>query len=147
MNQLKLIPITLKEEASLPLFASDDCQQLLAIYRDFYAQIGYHFPWVGYFVMRGDVVVGSCGYTGQPQAGKVEIAYWTFQAFEGQGIASFACKTLIEIARQAQADMIITAKTAPEHNVSTNILAKNGFIFSGIVQDHEIGDAWEWRLN
>jgi hypothetical protein len=35
----------------------------------------------------------------------------------------------------------ITAKTAPQENASTKILRKNGFTFSKIVQDEEIGDA------
>lgn len=42
--------------------------------------------------------------------------------------------------------LLITAKTAPVHNASTKILQKNGFEFSGKVQDDEIGDAWLWVL-
>lgn len=41
----------------------------------------------------------------------------------------------------------VIAKTAPEKNASTKILERNGFVFSTIVQDHEIGDAWEWVLS
>jgi ribosomal-protein-alanine N-acetyltransferase len=40
--------------------------------------------------------------------------------------------------------LIITAKTAPEENASVAILRRNGFEFTGIVQDDGIGDAWEW---
>jgi hypothetical protein len=43
--------------------------------------------------------------------------------------------------------VIITAKTAPEHNASTKILEKNNFVFTEIVQDEEIGDAWLWTHN
>ncbi|MBK9735507.1 MAG: GNAT family N-acetyltransferase [Saprospiraceae bacterium] len=98
------------------------------------------------FVMNEGQVVGSCGYTGQPKDGKVEIAYWTFKRFENKGIASFSCKALISIAQQFDPTITITAKTAPEYNASTKILQQNGFIFTGVVQDHEIGDAWLWTL-
>ena len=81
---------------------------------------------------------------GQPKDGKVEIAYWTFKDFEGQGIASFACQELVTIAHQIDPSLTITAKTAPENNASTKILANNNFIFAEIVQDDEIGDAWLW---
>jgi [ribosomal protein S5]-alanine N-acetyltransferase len=128
------------------LYSSDDCQMLLQSYDDYYPTIGFNKPWVGYFVVRQNQVVGSCGFTGQPQDGKVEIAYWTFKAFEGQRIASFSCQALVSIARKTDATLLITAKTAPEHNASTKILQKNGFQYEGIVQDHEIGDAWLWTL-
>ena len=45
-----------------------------------------------------------------------------------------------------QPGIIITAKTAPDHNASTKILEKNGFRYSGIVQDDDIGDASQWLL-
>jgi RimJ/RimL family protein N-acetyltransferase len=75
----------------------------------------------------------------------VEIAYWTFPAFEGQGIASFVCRELVAISQKADPTLVITAKTRPEHNASTKILQKNGFRHAGVVQDHEIGDAWLWE--
>lgn len=128
------------------LFASADCQTLLQIYDDYYPKTGFNLPWVAYLVLRENKVVGVCSFTSQPDNGKVEIAYWTFKEFEGQGIASFACKELIKIAQNADPKITITAKTAPEHNASTKILENNKFIFSGIVQDNEIGDAWLWVL-
>ena len=134
------------EDRTDPLFESADCQTLLQIYDDYYPKIGFHLPWVGYLVIRQNQVVGSCGFTGQPNDGKVEIAYWTFKEFEGQGVASFACKEMIKIANHADPKVTITAKTAPEHNASTRILENNKFIYSGIVQDEEIGDAWLWTL-
>lgn len=144
MNKMNLTPITLKEIKSEKLYASAECQQLLSIYESFYVEIGFNLPWVGYFVIDQDQIVGSCGFVGQPIDGKVEIAYWTFKDFEGQGIASFACKELVSLTYQTNPGLIITAKTAPEHNASTKILEKNNFQFTKIVQDHEIGDAWLW---
>lgn len=127
-------------------FASEHCQQLIQSMKDFYPTIGFHKPWVGYFVVENQEIVGTGSFTGQPQEGSVEIAYWTFKEHEGKGIASFACKQLIAITRATDPSLIITAKTAPEKNASTKILQNNGFQFTEIVQDHEIGDAWLWIL-
>jgi RimJ/RimL family protein N-acetyltransferase len=144
---MELRVLQLEEEKSDPLFASPDCQTLLEMYARFYPVIGFHLPWVAYVIVRDQQVVGSCGFTGQPKEGKVELAYWTFAAFEGQGIASYACKALLQIARAADPQVKVMAKTAPEHNASTHILEKNGFVFTKVVQDEEIGDAWLWVLS
>lgn len=142
--ELKIIELNIDKSNSI--YSSDDCQMLLKSYDDYYQLIGFNLPWVGYFVVRKHTVVGSCGFTGEPKEGKVEIAYWTFKEFEGQGIASFSCKELVSISRQTNPTITITAKTAPEYNASTKILQNNGFQFTEIVQDHEIGDAWLWTF-
>jgi [ribosomal protein S5]-alanine N-acetyltransferase len=141
-----LLSISPNVDKSNPLFNNEDCQQLIDIYENYYPQVGYIKPWIGYFVIRDHEVVGSCGFTSAPSEGRVEIAYWTFAKYEGQGVASYACAALIEIALKENSSLIITAKTAPEFNASTKILQKNNFIYKGIVQDHEIGDAWLWEL-
>ena len=141
---MKLKPITRNEDKTNEAYASKDCQQLLQMYNDFYPKIGFNIPWVGYFIVKQEKVVGSCGFVGQPKDGKVEIAYWTFKEYEGQGIASFACKELVSLANRTNPVVTITAKTAPGHNASTRILEKNNFVFTEVVQDEEIGDAWLW---
>lgn len=141
---MKLKPISLNEEKTNKTYASGECQQLLQMYDDFYTKIGYNIPWVGYFVIRQGNIVGSCSFVGQPQDGKVEIAYWTFKEFEGQGVASFACNELVKIAYETDSSLTIVAKTAPEHNASTKILENTNFTFTKIVQDEEIGEAWLW---
>ncbi|MFN8143569.1 MAG: GNAT family N-acetyltransferase [Bacteroidia bacterium] len=141
---LKLRVIEQKEDKSKHEYASDDCQLLLKMYDDFYPKIGFNIPWVGYFVTRDEQIIGSCGFVGAPRDGSVELAYWTFKEFEGLGVASFACKELIEIANRAHPGITLEAKTEPRHNASTRILEKNKFVFTKIVQDTEIGDAWFW---
>jgi RimJ/RimL family protein N-acetyltransferase len=143
---MELRILQLNENESDQLFESLECQKLLNIYKEYYPKIGFNLPWVSYLVIRQNQVVGSCGFTGQPKDGKVEIAYWTFKEFEGQGVASFACKELISIAMSKDPSVIITAKTEPIHNASTKILENNLFEFTDIVQDEEIGDAWLWTL-
>lgn len=141
---MKLRSIGLKENKDLEAYNSPECQQLLAIYEEYYLKNGFEPPWVGYMIMKEGQVVGSCSFVTAPIDGKVEIAYWTFKDFEGQGIASFACKELITIAKEANPKITIVAKTAPEKNASTTILKKNGFLYSKVVQDEDIGDAWLW---
>lgn len=144
MIELKII--NRNEDKKSELYSSYDCQQVIDSMNELYDKIGFNPPWVGYFVIKNNEVEGTGGFTGKPIEGIVEIAYWTFKAFEGLGNSSFTCKELISIAQKTDPDIIITAKTAPEENASTKILRKNGLIFSKIVQDHEIGDAWLWTL-
>ena len=143
---MKLRILNLAENKADKLFKSNDCQTMLKMYDDYYSKIGFNLPWVAYLILQQNQVVGLGSFKGQPKDGKVEIAYWTFNGFEGQGIASFACKELITISQKADPKVIITATTAPEHNASTKILENNEFVFTEIVQDEEIGDAWLWTL-
>lgn len=143
---MKLHPIHINEDRTNVLYTSEDCQLALNMWEEFYPEIGFHMPWVGYFIEHENVIVGTCAFTGAPVNNRVEISYWTFKQNEGKGIATAACHALIGIAKDADPAVTIFAKTAPERNASTAILEKCGFVFSGIVQDHEIGDAWEWIL-
>lgn len=144
---MTLIPIDPLADLSLPEYASVDCQNILKAYAEYYPKVGYHKPWIGYFVKRAEEFVGTCGFVSPPTDNRVEIAYGTFKEFEGQGVATYACGALICLARVTEPTLVITAKTAPEQNASTRILKRYGFEYSGIVQDHEIGDAWEWILH
>lgn len=143
---MRLRTLSLNEPKQDEIFNSPECQQLLKIYDEYYPKVGFNYPWVAYLIIKENQVVGSCSFTGKPINGKVEIAYWTFKKFEGKGVASFACKELISIAKKENPSIILTAKTAPENNASTRILKNNGFIYSKIVQDEEIGNAWLWTL-
>jgi RimJ/RimL family protein N-acetyltransferase len=142
--ELSLEPIKLNEDPNQPQYASENCQSLLKMWKEYYPKIGFNFPWVGYFIKENDKIVGCCAFTGAPVNNKVEISYWTFKEFIGQGIATFACRQLVAIAEKTLPGVTISAKTEPQENASTKILKQSGFVFSEVVQDHEIGDAWEW---
>lgn len=144
---MELRIISINEDKTKEIYASPDCQQLIDAMNEYYPKIGFCIPWVGYFVIHNNQVVGTGGFTGKPNEGKVEIAYWTFSAFEGQGVASFTCRELVAISKRTDPSLLISAKTKPEHNASTRILQKNGFAIAGVVQDHEIGDAWLWTIS
>lgn len=141
-----LEPIPLLIDKSKAIFASEDCQTLISMWEGFYPIVGYNPPWIGYFVKREGEIVGTCSLIGPPAKDEAEISYWTFQKFEGQGISTASCQELIKIAKKANLAIRIFAKTAPEKNASTTILERNGFKFTKVVQDDEIGDAWRWEL-
>src|SRR5690606_3252620 len=118
--------------------------EVLDMYRPLYARTGIQAPWTGYFVRFGGRIAGTCGFAGLPADGEIEIAYWTFPEFEGKGIAQAACGELLEIVRRTDATLTVVAKTAPAFDASTSILKAHDFQQAGVVQDHEIGDAWKW---
>lgn len=143
---ITLEPIRPEEDYADAAYASEDCRLALDMWAEYYPKIGFQPPWIGYLVKLDHQIAGTCAFTGPPDRGRVEISYWTFAPFEGRGIATHACRALLELARNTDPSLTVFAKTAPEKNASTTILERCGFVFSGIVQDHEIGDAWEWIL-
>ncbi len=142
---MQLSPIPLEPDSSNPMYQNENCQALITIYDEYYPKNGYQPPWTGYFIIKENEVVGSCGFTKAPVDGVVEIAYWTFPENEGQGIGTFACGELIRMANETDPTVKITAKTAPNENSSVSILKKFQFSNVGTVQDDEIGDAWLWQ--
>ena len=138
--------LNIHEDRTQDIFASPQCQEMFSIYDDYYPKVGFNLPWVGYWIIRENQVVGVGGFVSKPVDGEVEIAYGTFKDFEGQGVSSFTCSALVSISKNFDSKIRITAKTSPEPNASTKILMKNGFEYSKVVQDHEIGDAWFWIL-
>mgnify|MGYP003619446638 FL=1 len=145
--ELKLIPIPENGIMMEAQFETAACKDMLHVWKEFYPKIGFNFPWIGYFIQNdANMVVGTCALILEANKQRAEISYFTFSEFEGLGIATNACKMLINIARQTNLNIIIFAKTAPEKNASVRILEKNRFIFHKIVTDHEIGEAWEWVL-
>ena len=145
-NKYHLVAIPADPAKAEAHFRSGQAAELLATYERFYREVGHHPPWLGYFIVQGKEVLGTCGFTGAPTEGRVELAYWTFPGNEGKGIATWACGAMVRLARAVDRSLTLTAKTEPQENASTRILRKHGFQQAGMVQDHEIGDAWLWEL-
>jgi RimJ/RimL family protein N-acetyltransferase len=141
---LTFIPIKPSESENAAFAASADCQLPMTMMMDYYKIVGYRLPWIGYFVMQHDQPVGVAGFKGQPISNKVEIAYSTFPEFQHQGIGKEMCRELVRLAVEAQPEVIITARTLPEHNYSTKILQHNSFEWVGMVWDDDDGNVWEW---
>lgn len=104
-------------------------------------------PWGGYLVVDGvqRTVVGTCAFKGPPKGGTVEIAYFTFPGFEGQGYATAMARRLIGMAAASPEVKRITARTLPEQNASTEVLKKVGMSLAGEAADPDDGVVWEWE--
>ena len=105
--------------------------------------------WDGYFVVDKDSreVVGSCAFKTPPtEDGTVEIAYFTYPEFEGQGYATGMARKLIELASSSAAIRRVIAHTLPEKSASTRVLEKVGMSRLGEVMDPEDGRVWRWQM-
>ncbi len=141
--ELKPIARTLSEDSALT--DCPECGDVIFLTQEYYGQIGFHPPWIGYFAIEKGVVIGTGAFKGAPREGKVEIAYNTFEAHRKKGFGTETCRLLVEKALQADPSIAITARTLPERNYSAILLEKNGFILMGTVQDEEDGEVWEWQ--
>jgi RimJ/RimL family protein N-acetyltransferase len=113
-----------------------------------YAQAPRESRWGGYFAVDEDTrkVVGTCAFTDQPtNDGEIEIAYFTFPPYEGQGYATAMAVALVDIARRSPQVATILAHTLPEPNASTRILTKLGMTLRGEAVDPQAGPVWRWE--
>jgi RimJ/RimL family protein N-acetyltransferase len=105
-------------------------------------------PWVhGFSVRRSDsgAVIGSAGFTGPPDAnGEVEIAYAIDEEHQGKGYATEAADALVRFAYGHAAVRLVRAHTLREHNASTRVLTKCGFVKAGDIMDPNDGPIWRW---
>ena len=145
-DKLVYIPIQLQRTRMEPYLLDEFSRMVYDIYEGSYPRLGYHPPWIGYFAMSEDTVVGVGGYKGRPVRGCVEIAYGTVPAYEGRGVSSNTCGYLTRLALSHQPDLRVIAHTLTMENASTSILRKHGFVFAGIINDPEDGEVWEWEF-
>jgi RimJ/RimL family protein N-acetyltransferase len=91
-------------------------------------------------------VIGTCAFKGPPGPdGAVEIAYFTFPTYEGQGYATAMAALLTNRAATPPPARMVRAHTLPERNASARILEKLGFALLGQVVDPEDGAVWRWE--
>lgn len=121
------------------------CKDFLVIAIDLYKKVGFIPPWICYYVIQDNNIVGVAGFKSPPKNGTVEITYGTCREYQGQGVGTAICKELVNISLQTDSSIRITARTLPEKNHSTRILEKNHFIFIGNVEDSDDGIVWEWK--
>lgn len=141
-----LLPIDLDESKNSRFRSNPACLEILNVYPDYYNRVGYNPPWIGYFAtIDGEILVGAGGYKGRPKDGMVEIAYGTFEEFEGKGIGTGICRQLVELSLRTDPSIRITARTLTDSGASAQILKRNGFIALGLVMDPEDGEVWEWK--
>ena len=117
-----------------------------AAYVSLYQSVGYQSPWLGYLALVDGTCVGSCGFKAPPKDNRVEIAYFTFSAFEGKGMATRMAEALLSMSSHAAPQVVVAAQTLPKESPSTTILKKLGFKHVGTLQHPEDGEVWEWQL-
>jgi RimJ/RimL family protein N-acetyltransferase len=139
---VKLIPI--EKDMDISHITDEPVKSNLELTFEYYEKIGFAKPWISYLIEVQDECVGICAFKGKPVDNRVEIAYHTFPAYEGQGIATQACKMLVDIAQNEDQNITITARTLPEKNASTSVLTKNKFNLTGTVMDPDDGEVFEW---
>lgn len=112
------------------------------------ARTGAPPEWGGHLAVddgRGEVV-GTCAFVGAPDAeGRVEIAYFTFPANEGQGYGARMAGALVERAAASGAVRTLVAHTLQTENASTRILSRLGFAHVGTAEDPDEGTVWRWE--
>jgi RimJ/RimL family protein N-acetyltransferase len=111
-----------------------------------YARSGFEEPWIGYLVLSGATLVGTCAFASPPVEGRIEIAYFTFPPFEGRGLATAMASELVRIARQQGPALTIAAQTLVEPNASQRILEKLGFRDVASLHLESEGQVLEWQL-
>jgi RimJ/RimL family protein N-acetyltransferase len=80
-------------------------------------------PWSGYLALdrERDTIVGTCGFKAPPDSeGVVEIAYFTFPAFEGFGVASAMAAQLVEDGEHSRGATVESAHTAGAKRVNAD---------------------------
>jgi len=142
--ELTFIPVTTDMGKMHPYLNNPFCLEIFNIYQEYYTKIPFQPPWVGYFAIANNEVVGVGGFKGLPKDNKIEIGYGTVPEKEGQGYATQICKQLVRLALENDPNIVVTARTLKEENPSTSILKKNGFKFVGVVVDPDDGEVWEW---
>jgi RimJ/RimL family protein N-acetyltransferase len=103
--------------------------------------------WGGYLAADEETgkVVGTCGFKHGPEEnGRVEIAYFTFPGYEGNGYATAMATELLHMALGSHEVREVIAHTLPEPNASTRILERIGLRCTGPVEDPEDGTVWRW---
>ena len=145
-SRIELVAITHAGEPETAVTMPPEIRDVLATTRSLYEREGFEKPWVSYLAAQGAAVVGLGAFKSPPREGRVEIAYMTAPAHEGQGIATAVASALIALARAAAPEIDIRAQTLREENASVAILRKLGFRFAGEVLHKEDGLVWEWSL-
>jgi RimJ/RimL family protein N-acetyltransferase len=146
MHNLKLMPIQrggiLAEATELPADAAGALEATAALYE----RVGHSPPWICYIASEDGRPVGTCGFTSAPVEGRVELAYFTFAAFEGRGIATKMAAQLLALAAGADPAVTVLARTLIERNASHRVLEKLGFTCVGKVESAEDGTVLEWHM-
>lgn len=94
-----------------------------------------------------NLLVGSCGYKGRPNAeGEVEMGYEIAASRRQLGLATEAAQALVRHAFAQPEVKKVIAHTLAEVNPSTKVLQHCGLQKVGELEDPEDGKLWRWEL-
>jgi [ribosomal protein S5]-alanine N-acetyltransferase len=143
---IKLKPILFGEEKS-KFILNDYSKMIFDKIQNMYQHNGFKSPWIGYFAVVNDEIVGSCGFKNQPTPNNaVEIAYTTCPEQEGKGYATEMCRQLKNIAFEHDASVVLRAETLKTNLASHRILLKNEFkLLADTVPDPVHGEVLVWE--
>lgn len=143
---MRLLPVRQDGSVSTERVLGPETLQVCRMLCDHYARSGYEEPWVGYLAEEEGEIVGTCAFKSAPQAGRVEIAYYTFAPYEGRGYATRMARQLVAMALERDPALTLTAHTLPAQSASTVILVRLGFMKAGESRDPDDGIVWSWEL-
>lgn len=145
---MELIAITESGELAKPLLSTPQvAAEVVKATTELYRAVGYEPPWIGYLAFENNICVGACGFKSPPRNNRVEIAYFTFPAYESRGVATRMASELIRLALEKLPSVTVAAQTLPEENASTSVLKKLKFRIVGTIEHPEDGLVWEWQLS
>lgn len=97
-------------------------------------------------LISDNMLIGNCGYKGEPNNGRVEIGYEVAIDFRGHGYATEMALALIKNAFADKRVHKVIAHTLAENNASVKILQNFGFTFTDELNDPDDGQIWKWVL-
>lgn len=78
---------------------------------------------------RSGLVIGAAGFNIEESLAEVELIYHFSKSFWGQGYASEAVRSCLELAKAHPQIHIVNASAAPDNKASIHILERAGFKF------------------
>jgi len=145
-QSIQLLQIQRDGSLVTELAVPEEVKQVCAMTVQHHERTTFEPPWVGYVAIEGTTFIGFGGFKTPPQNGSVEIAYGVIPAHQLKGNGTRIARALIEIARRANNQLVITAQTLPGPNPSCSILKKIGFTHTRQLEVPEDGLVWEWCL-
>lgn len=143
---MELIEITRNGSPAHPIYGLPDVAiEVLTDIAEMYKISGFQPPWIAYLAIQSGKCVGTCAFKTPPINESVEIAYYTFPEYEGQGVATSMARQLVEKALSETPNIRICAQTLPALSASTRVLQKLGFRRIAEIDHPQDGKVWEWE--
>ena len=100
----------------------------------------------GWHLIFGEdgVLIGNCGWKGDPIDGVAELGYAVAPARRNRGVATAVVRTLLQRGRDAGLRTAV-AHTLGSESASTTVLQRCGFSHVGDLVDPEQGTVWRWE--